>query len=816
MKILILHTNILTLNFYVIALSFLNLKDYNIYSTTKIDILDTIINYNIIDSYNVNTFDVIISDYSTVYKLFNNDIKLIYLYDNDLINNFQHYNSNHITINKDCDILLHFKYNILYNITTNSYFILKDKLYSIVNYFHTDNDILYINNSILYKYLKTDNIFSLNSNTPTFNYNPVRDKLYINNIIVEQSKLDFNYGIIEYNNNYYKYLNDVYEKINLYNYTKNLNNKIDKIYIENKQLLDISNIGTVELHFTILILSYNNEKYTDICLKSALEQKYTNFDVIFINCMSYDNTLDISIKYSNKYNNITIINATERVYQTENFLVGTLLSKKNSIIVSLDGDDWLPHNNILSLLNNVYLSTQCLMTYGSYLEFPYRNVKWAWKNRTTNELQNIRQNKFSLSHLRTWKRELLLNININDLKMNNEYPQMAGDVSILLYLVEMYHNKCVFINDILYIYNRTNVLSDAIINEKLQINTAEYFFNKTKYNNIKLSDLYNNPPIIYFISNMNIGLLKLNMISRYMIQHNKYKCIRSKYLNTKDPEMIHNTSDHSCYYDAYGLKASYIKQLDLFLTDKVITNYKLLKQDKLYDKYCVHTNINSLGIFILSCKKRLHNALLKLREFKKNNITNCICKIFIGDLDIENTYEENDIIYLKCPDNYESLPFKIYTGMKWFIENYSIKYIFKTDDDIKINFLKLNKLFINNINNKIIYCGNCALFRPCKDDYHFNKCEDPIINTQYIDMPYFVMYCSGGGYFVNVNILKKCLKQYLCLFTEQKILAEDYLMGKVMNDLNIIPKHIDYDENKILNWGETTTQYHYFIRSLLK
>ena len=50
--------------------------------------------------------------------------------------------------------------------------------------------------------------------------------------------------------------------------------------------------------------------------------------------------------------------------------------------------------------------------------------------------------------------------------------------------------------------------------------------------------------------------------------------------------------------------------------------------------------------------------------------------------------------------------------MSWFIENYDIDYIFKTDDDIDINFEKLNKLFEYKISNKILYCGNITALAP--------------------------------------------------------------------------------------------------------
>lgn len=170
------------------------------------------------------------------------------------------------------------------------------------------------------------------------------------------------------------------------------------------------------------------------------------------------------------------------------------------------------------------------------------------------------------------------------------------------------------------------------------------------------------------------------------------------------------------------------------------------------------------------------------------------------------------------PDNYESLPIKVHSAMNWYIGNYDIDYIFKTDDDININFFKLYELFENKISNKLLYCGNVAVFKPFYDSNHFDKCQGIKLNNKKILIDYYGFYCSGGGYFVSTNILKKCLQKYIDLFLKKNIKAEDLLMGVVINELNILPSHIDYFSNNILDWGEPTSSYYWFYtwRNLLR
>ena len=43
-------------------------------------------------------------------------------------------------------------------------------------------------------------------------------------------------------------------------------------------------------HFTIIIPSYNNERWAKRCLSSALSQDYDDYDVVYVNDCSTDNT----------------------------------------------------------------------------------------------------------------------------------------------------------------------------------------------------------------------------------------------------------------------------------------------------------------------------------------------------------------------------------------------------------------------------------------------------------------------------------------------------------------------------------------------
>ena len=66
---------------------------------------------------------------------------------------------------------------------------------------------------------------------------------------------------------------------------------------------------------SILIASYNKEKYVNRCIKSCLSQTYKNIEIIFFD----DNSNDSSIEEIEKFKNIKVIkNKTQTKYGSIN------------------------------------------------------------------------------------------------------------------------------------------------------------------------------------------------------------------------------------------------------------------------------------------------------------------------------------------------------------------------------------------------------------------------------------------------------------------------------------------------------------------
>ena len=101
--------------------------------------------------------------------------------------------------------------------------------------------------------------------------------------------------------------------------------------------------------FSIIIPNYNNAEYLDKCLDSVLNQTYKNYEIIFIDDMSTDNSLKIAEKKLNKEKH-KIIPLNQKRLNGGSRNVG-IVEADSDYIMCLDSDDWLISNDILARIN---------------------------------------------------------------------------------------------------------------------------------------------------------------------------------------------------------------------------------------------------------------------------------------------------------------------------------------------------------------------------------------------------------------------------------------------------------------------------------
>ena len=132
---------------------------------------------------------------------------------------------------------------------------------------------------------------------------------------------------------------------------------IKKANIEDK---DYDVIPPIKDHkIGIIIPNFNYEHTIEKCLNSILEQTYKNFEIIFVDDMSTDNSVFIAMKYLSKFgkdswqrNKLKIVELEQKRYNGGARNEGYLhLSDDVEYVFCVDSDDWLYDKHSLEKIN---------------------------------------------------------------------------------------------------------------------------------------------------------------------------------------------------------------------------------------------------------------------------------------------------------------------------------------------------------------------------------------------------------------------------------------------------------------------------------
>lgn len=100
--------------------------------------------------------------------------------------------------------------------------------------------------------------------------------------------------------------------------------------------------------FSIIIPNYNNGKYLEKCLNSVLNQTYKNYEIIFVDDMSEDNSLEIANKMLKAHK---VLKVPYKKYNGGTRNIG-IMEATGDYIMCIDSDDWLINEKVLEDLNN--------------------------------------------------------------------------------------------------------------------------------------------------------------------------------------------------------------------------------------------------------------------------------------------------------------------------------------------------------------------------------------------------------------------------------------------------------------------------------
>jgi hypothetical protein len=192
-----------------------------------------------------------------------------------------------------------------------------------------------------------------------------------------------------------------------------------------------------------------------------------------------------------------------------------------------------------------------------------------------------------------------------------------------------------------------------------------------------------------------------------------------------------------------------------------------------------------LFTIILACEKYRHKMLSQDTSMLGDYM------YFMGDPELSSPLVKDDIVYLPCPDNYESLTVKTLMAVKWAVENKEFDLILKTDDDVTFfgDFIKIVcDASEHDYSGRVITASDV--------EWHFGKCDDPELNNTPADIP-DTEYCEGPAYF-----LSKKSASYLAGYgiRNNYFIYEDAEIGYLLQKIGINPNRVKVERGfKVLD-----------------
>jgi glycosyltransferase involved in cell wall biosynthesis len=201
--------------------------------------------------------------------------------------------------------------------------------------------------------------------------------------------------------------------------------------------------------------------------------------------MSTDNSADVVEGLIDGDTRFTLIRNVEKWYQPGNYWQILQIDEidDEDICVTVDGDDWLPHETVFNNVMKYYEDPNIWVTCGQFLEFKGNNKYTTGFTARPSTFDNLRKRPWRSSHMRTFKAWLFREIKKDDLKApNGEFWEVTGDLSFMYPMLEMAGGDRVhYTKDINYIYNVETDLNDFKVNLSKQLQYANLIRAKNSY-----------------------------------------------------------------------------------------------------------------------------------------------------------------------------------------------------------------------------------------------------------------------------------------------------------------------------------------------
>jgi len=218
--------------------------------------------------------------------------------------------------------------------------------------------------------------------------------------------------------------------------------------------------GTPLINKYVFVVNFRNQKSKILrCIDSILNQnrKY-DFGIALTDDCSTDGSLDIiSDRFTNLNIDHIITRTKERKYSAKNLYnaVHLLVDNSDTVIIELDGDDFLYSDKVLETIDPYY-NDGIVKTFGNFITYPSKWEEMEENTRHVDITTPWHQGKCSAwLPLRAFKKHLFEMIELDYFldRRDKTWLKVADDASINPRMMELSQGKVKFIKDTLYAYD---------------------------------------------------------------------------------------------------------------------------------------------------------------------------------------------------------------------------------------------------------------------------------------------------------------------------------------------------------------------------
>ena len=215
-----------------------------------------------------------------------------------------------------------------------------------------------------------------------------------------------------------------------------------------------------------VVVQFYNSPWIGKCIASLRSQTGPEFRVVAIDDASTDGSYDRMRDAVVTDPRFTLVRNEQRDGALANLCraIDASGAEAEDVIVTVDGDDWLPHSLVLDIIAATYSNPRVLLTYGQAVTRLDGHVEptEGYPDETVHA-KSYRWDKWRATHLRTFRHGLWNKLGPSDLinPKTGQHWEMAWDCAMMFPMLELCEpGQAVFINEILYVYNDVNPIGD--------------------------------------------------------------------------------------------------------------------------------------------------------------------------------------------------------------------------------------------------------------------------------------------------------------------------------------------------------------------